>query len=835
MKCINGKYFYLLLEELEPRLLLDSTVYPTDYDQYMLELINRARLDPGGEAALCQIDLNEGVPPEKTISPEPSQPLAFNLNLMDAAVQHSQWMLANDTFGHTGSDGSSPHSRMTASEYVFTPPWASGENLAWLGMWPNEPNETDGAAQLHENLFVDEDYPDRGHRVNMLHPYYQEVGIGLLPGLFNYENQDYNSVIVTIDFARTAGDSFLTGVVYDDKLNDDFYTPGEGKGGLTVTAIRESDRAEFTAQTFSTGGYALPLPAGTYQVYVSTSTAQRLLGGTVVMENSNVKTDFPLDILKAPEIWVGANSRTIKSGDTAPGIDDHTDFGDVDVDREMVANTYSIRNNGKGKLGITDVQISGSFASDFELLTPPSSSVNPGARTTFEVRFDPSEPGLRSATITIINNDGDENPYTFTVQGTGVYKPELTVSSVQYPSGAYSPGDSFTWEAAILNQGSGDIPAAAAFTVEAHLSTNRIWNDADDIILTPAYLHDTELTADQSRQIAQPVSVPADAVAGVYYLGVMIDSQAAIEEISETNNTWWSDTPDAGIQNQLTLDGGDKTIFFDVNGRRTIFSLTGPGSAEILVPPSADAFEMVLDDTTVNSKFRINNAGRFEKTVRSIMVNGSLKGIVSKKTDLIETIEINGSLSSLRLGDIYNNALISTAAGSKKGLAFKADQIGAGVTFAIADSIKSFKVNSSLQDVMISARDTIKKISAKGDIIDSFILAGYDMNRGGIEALGSGDIGAISVKGLFQASYISAGVLPPVPELQDVLPGVLPPYYGLGNTGNIGKVKFAAIDQNAAGAFGLWAATDIKAVKAGKTIFTQTNPQLHFHVEPNLG
>jgi hypothetical protein len=41
--------------------------------------------------------------------------------------------------------------------------------------------------------------------------------------------------------------------------------------------------------------------------------------------------------------------------------------------------------------------------------------------TTFQVTFDPAGAGLRSATLSIANNDvtGGENPYTFRVQGIG--------------------------------------------------------------------------------------------------------------------------------------------------------------------------------------------------------------------------------------------------------------------------------------------------------------------------------------------------------------------------------------------------------------------------------
>ena len=50
---------------------------PTALDQYLIELINRARLDPAGEAARLGIDLNQGLSQGK-INTAPKQPLAFD-------------------------------------------------------------------------------------------------------------------------------------------------------------------------------------------------------------------------------------------------------------------------------------------------------------------------------------------------------------------------------------------------------------------------------------------------------------------------------------------------------------------------------------------------------------------------------------------------------------------------------------------------------------------------------------------------------------------------------------------------------------------------------------
>ena len=57
-----------------------STAEISAQKQLMLELINRARLDPLGEAALYGIDLNQGLT-AGTIPSAPKEPLAFNTYL----------------------------------------------------------------------------------------------------------------------------------------------------------------------------------------------------------------------------------------------------------------------------------------------------------------------------------------------------------------------------------------------------------------------------------------------------------------------------------------------------------------------------------------------------------------------------------------------------------------------------------------------------------------------------------------------------------------------------------------------------------------------------------
>jgi uncharacterized protein YkwD len=100
----------LSLENLEQRTVPDA-VPLNNFEQYFLELTNRARQDPAGEAKRLGIDLNEGLAPG-TITTAAKPPLAPNTALLTAIRGHLQDMIKNQFFGHTGSDGSDPGKRI---------------------------------------------------------------------------------------------------------------------------------------------------------------------------------------------------------------------------------------------------------------------------------------------------------------------------------------------------------------------------------------------------------------------------------------------------------------------------------------------------------------------------------------------------------------------------------------------------------------------------------------------------------------------------------------------------------------------------------------------------
>jgi len=157
----------------------------------------------------------------------------------------------------------------------------------------------------------------------------------------------------------------------------------------------------------------------------------------------------------APEIEVSGNSVVIVDGDTTPSLSDGTDFGSADVLAGSVTRQFAIKNPGLQALSLTGtprVQVMGANAGDFVVTVQPGASIAAGSTAAFEVRFDPSSQGLRTATLRIASNDSDEGLYDFTIQGTGVTMvPQAAPYSQAFTTG--KPGVDQGWEYSSTGEG----------------------------------------------------------------------------------------------------------------------------------------------------------------------------------------------------------------------------------------------------------------------------------------------------------------------------------------------------------------------------------------------
>ncbi|MBT9314760.1 FG-GAP-like repeat-containing protein [Leptothoe spongobia] len=283
---------------------------PTAYEQYMVELINRIRANPTAATQRYRGPLGNN-------TATPKEPLAISLKLTDAAQGHSNDMLRRGFFSHSGSNGSSAIERIEDTGFplqTFRTPqnqlWSYGENISAKPLEDiNNPTPRVTTQDIDNHIYWAAAgggwWPSSGHRDTILREGYKEIGVGIANGPYSrYGNKSYS--IATANFGTRDLDgvyetqdldqAFLTGVAFDDNVNDDdFYTPGEGLGGVNIQAIRQSDNKAFSTRTFGSGGYSLALDTGTYQVTFSGGGLKKSITETVRIGNQNVKLDLDTD------------------------------------------------------------------------------------------------------------------------------------------------------------------------------------------------------------------------------------------------------------------------------------------------------------------------------------------------------------------------------------------------------------------------------------------------------------------------------------------------------------------------------------------------------------
>jgi hypothetical protein len=252
---------------------------PTGLEQYLLELINEARLDPQANAARYIA----GYSPLRSADPDiqvaldyfhvdgaalrsafaalqPAQPLAWSQTLAGAARAHDAAMIAADQQTHQAPGEPGLGSRASNAGYVN---WSSvGENIfafahsllyahaGFMVDWGQGPNGMQSPA---------------GHRDSIMNPDFREVGIGVTAEAD--PATQVGPLVVTEDFGSRFGTrGFVLGVAYSDTDRDGFYTPSEGRGDLTVSlgsvSVTSWSSGGYTLETSATGAQTVTLVGG---------------------------------------------------------------------------------------------------------------------------------------------------------------------------------------------------------------------------------------------------------------------------------------------------------------------------------------------------------------------------------------------------------------------------------------------------------------------------------------------------------------------------------------------------------------------------------------------
>ncbi|MCI5168491.1 MAG: choice-of-anchor D domain-containing protein, partial [Candidatus Electrothrix sp. GM3_4] len=210
---------------------------------------------------------------------------------------------------------------------------------------------------------------------------------------------------------------------------------GGGYGGAifamngTVTLINVS----FSGNTVTPGTGRSNGSANAADVFICTSnlhSTAALCGATVNACGTTSTTEIVGTLgsncsgTPAPEMDITGNGVSITDNDITPNTTtDHTDFGSTPTG-SSVTRTYTIANTGDADLNLTGsgdlVVLVGAGCTEFTVTAQPTSPVSSGGgTTTFTVQYSPTDFSEDTCTITIDNDDSDENPYNFFIKGTG--------------------------------------------------------------------------------------------------------------------------------------------------------------------------------------------------------------------------------------------------------------------------------------------------------------------------------------------------------------------------------------------------------------------------------
>lgn len=176
----------------------------------------------------------------------------------------------------------------------------------------------------------------------------------------------------------------------------------------------------------------------------------------------NINCRLMVISVPSPEIAIRQGTTDLISGGSAFNL------GNLLVGSNY-STTFTLYNLGTANLnlgGTPLMQIGGTDAADFSVVTQPASSVAPLNFTNVVVQYNPSSPGAKSAYLKVISNDSDEAVFVLNLSATAqVPYAEINVmqNGSNYPSGStytyYSTIAGGTYDATftLQNQGTGNL------------------------------------------------------------------------------------------------------------------------------------------------------------------------------------------------------------------------------------------------------------------------------------------------------------------------------------------------------------------------------------------
>jgi len=267
--------------------------------------------------------------------------------------------------------------------------------------------------------------------------------------------------IPDIDVTPTA--IWFSGIDVGQTGNDSITVQNVGTGDLMVDMPTLSGSSEFAMNAAS---FPTSIPAGGYQTIAVAYTPVDLTSDTGEITITSDDPDEPTVVVPL-------------TGDVTPVPDiDVTpttlQFGMVQIGASSSL-TATISNVGIADLELGTLLISGT--TEFSITDDPSSEIlAPGASTTVEVTYAPTDGGSDTATMEIPSNDPDENPVYVALNGAEDPVPDIDVDPLAVAFGNVDIGQSSSSTVTVYNVGGATLDVTA---ISLSGSTDFSWLSAN--------------------------------------------------------------------------------------------------------------------------------------------------------------------------------------------------------------------------------------------------------------------------------------------------------------------------------------------------------------------
>ncbi len=191
--------------------------------------------------------------------------------------------------------------------------------------------------------------------------------------------------------------------------------------GSPIITITGTNADQFSVQAQPTS----PVPASDHVHFTLRFTPTTVGAKVAAISIANDDADENPYVINLTGSGAGVVEINIKQGTTNIASGGTFDLGSVLIGSSNSL-IFTIENLGSIDLTLSGspiVTLGGTNPTQFAVTAQPTTPIAASGSTTFTIRFTPTSQGAKSATVAIVNNDTDENPYNITFTGTGTANP----------------------------------------------------------------------------------------------------------------------------------------------------------------------------------------------------------------------------------------------------------------------------------------------------------------------------------------------------------------------------------------------------------------------------